>query len=215
MDSKNAGDTAPCAKLITPKGAGTFFISFLLVFGVLMAPWPGLGRAYTVFYRTAAAFLFGSLGSNGLVRFAPVNGSGYEINIALYNRAHARSDGTIPGIQTRHDTRHDGYLYVAFLTALILATPVPWNRRGRALLEGIILLHILIAAKLGLRLVHAFGQEPLSLFTLSPSWERVLAAAHQAFAVNVTFGFVVSVFVWMLVSFRRGDWPRAMMRPRS
>ena len=68
------GDTKPssgatCVKLITLKGAIRFFFLFLLAFGLLMAPWPRLGRAYTKFYCAGAAFLFGSFGPKGAVTF--------------------------------------------------------------------------------------------------------------------------------------------------
>jgi hypothetical protein len=97
-------------------------------------------------------------------------------------------------------------MYTAFLIALILATPIPLSRKAWALFLGMILIHVFIASQLALRLFHAFNNEPLSVFTLNPFYGRVLSMANQAFAVNATFGFVVCVFIWILVSFRRRDW---------
>ena len=208
MGNTKSSTDAACVKLITPKGIIRFFCLFLLVFGLLMAPWPRLGRAYTRFYSTGAAFLFGSFGSTGIVRFEPLSDGEYDINVTLYNRARASPDGNIVGIQTRHNSRLAGYIYVAFLTALILATPIPWRRKGWALFWGIILIHGLVASKLALRILHAFNNKPLSMFALNPFCKRVLSITHQAFAVNVTFGFIVCVFIWILVSFRRRDWAK-------
>jgi len=171
-----------------------------------MAPWPRLGRAYTRFYSAGAAFLFGSFGSTGIVSFEPLHDSEYDLHVTLYNRARMGPDGNMAGVQTRHNSRHAGYIYAAFLTALILATPIPWRRKGWALFWGMILIHGFVASKLALRIFHAFNNRPLSMFVLNPFCRRVLSITHQAVAVNVTFGFVVCVFVWILVSFRRRDW---------
>jgi hypothetical protein len=214
MGNTKSSTDAACVELITPKGIIRFFCLFLLVFGLLMAPWPRLGRAYTRFYSTSAAFLFGSFGSKGIVRFEPLSDSEYDLNVSLYNRARPGPDGGIAGIQTRHNSRLAGYIYVAFLTALILATPIPWRRKGWALFWGIILIHGLVASKLALRILYAFNNKPLSMFALNPFCKRVLSITHQAFAVNVTFGFIVCVFIWILVSFRRRDWVKIVSKRR-
>ena len=212
MGNTKSSSDAACVKLITPKGIIRFFCLFLLAFGLLMAPWPRLGRAYTRFYSAGAAFLFGSFGSAGIVRFEPSSDSEHYMNIALYNRARPGPAGGMAAIQTRHNSRRAGYMYVAFLAALILATPIRWRRKGWALFWGMILIHGFVAAQLALRIFHAFNNKALSMFVLSPSGNRVLSIAHQAFAVNATFGFVVCVFVWILVSFRRRDWVKIAVR---
>jgi hypothetical protein len=214
MGNTKSSSDAACVKLITPKGIIRFFCLFLLVFGLLMAPWPRLGRAYTRFYSAGAAFLFGSFGSTGIVRFGLLSDSEHDINVTLYNRAQAGPDGKVPGIRTRHSSRYAGYIYVAFLAALILANPIAWRRKGWALFWGIILIHGLVASRLALRILYAFNNKPLSMFALNPFCKRVLSITHQAFAVNVTFGFIVCVFIWILVSFRRRDWVKIVSKRR-
>ena len=204
-NTKSSSGTA-CVKLITPKGIIRFLCLFLLVFGLLMAPWPGLGRIYRKFYIAGASFLFGSIKPTGTVTFEPLPDSENDMNVTLYNRARTAPDGGIARIQTHHSSRHAGYMYVAFLSALILATPIPPGRKVWALFLGIILIHGLVALKLALRIFHAFHNRPLSMFVMSKFSKRVLSISHQAFAVNVTFGFVVCVFIWILVCFRRKDW---------
>jgi hypothetical protein len=213
-NTKSISD-ASYVKLITPKGIVRFFCFFLLVFGLLMAPWPRLGRAYTRFYSMGASFLFGSIGATGTVHFEPLNDSEYYLHVILINRAGQSADGGVVRIRTRHNSRHAGYMYVAFLIALIMATPVSAKRKVWALFLGIILIHGLIALKLLLRILHAFNSKPLSMFSLNPFYRRVLSITHQVFAVNVTFGFIVCVFIWILVSFRRRDWDIIRNNPRS
>ena len=215
MGNTKSISNAASIKLITPKGVIRFFCLFLLVFGLLMAPWPRLGRAYTKFYSVGAAFLFGSTGPTGIVTFEPLSDSEYEMNVTLYNRARLAPDGDIARIRTRHSSRHAGYMYVAFLAALILATPIRWRRKGWALFWGIILIHGFVASQLALRIFHAFHKQPLSMFVLSTFSKRVLSISHQAFAVNVTFGFVVCVFIWILVCFRRRDWAKIVSERRK
>jgi hypothetical protein len=214
------GDTKPnsdasCIKLITPKGIIRFFCLFLLVFGLLMAPWPRLGRVYTRFYSIGASFLYGSIGSTGTVRFEPLKDNEYYLYVTLFNRARQAADGGVARIRTRHNSRHAGYMYVAFLIALIMATPISSKRKLWALFWGVILIHGLVALKLGLRIFHAFNNKPLYLFSLSPFSRRFLSITHQVFAVNVTFGFIVCVFIWILVSFRRRDWDRIQKGSRQ
>jgi hypothetical protein len=213
-DTKSSSD-AGCVKLITPKGIIRFFCLFLLVFGVLMAPWPRLGRAYTRFYSAGAAFLFGSFGSTGVVTFEPLSDSEHELHVTLYNRTHKVPNGDGVAIRTRHSSRHAGYMYAAFLAALILATPISLRRKTWALFLGIILIHCFIALQLALRIFFAFTNEQLSVFVLSPFSRRILSIANQAFAVNVTFGFVVCVFIWILVCFRRKDWAKIVSEKRK
>ncbi len=215
MGNKKSSGNATCVKLITPKGTIGFLCLFLLAFGLLMAPWPQLGRAYTRFYSAGAAFLFGSFGPTGTVTFEPLSDSEHDMNVTLYHRAYMDPDGDVIAIRTRHSSRHGGYMYAAFLTALILATPIPARRKGWALFWGMILIHGLVASQLALRLLHAFNNGPFSMFALNPFFRRVLSIAHQAFAVNVTFGFVVCVFIWFLVCFRRRDWARIVSERRK
>jgi len=201
--------------LITPKGIIRFFCLFLLAFGLLMSPWPRLDRAYRKFYIAGAAFLLGSIRPTGTVTFEPLSDSEHDMNVTLYNRARLAPDGDIVSIRTRHSSRETGYLYVAFLAALILATPIPLRRKAWALFLGIMLIHALIALQLAIRILHAFHNRPLSMFVMSTFSKRVLSISHQAFAVNVTFGFVVCVFIWILVCFRRRDWAKIISEKRK
>jgi hypothetical protein len=215
MGNKTSSSNATCVKLITPKGIIRFLCLFLLAFGLLMAPWPRLGRAYRKFYIAGASFLYGSIRPTGTVTFEPLPGSEYDMNVTLYNRARTAPDGGIARIQTRHSSRQAGYLYAAFLAALILATPIPPRRKAWALFLGIILIHVLIVLQLAIRILHAFHNRPLSMFVMSTFSKRVLSISHQAFAVNVTFGFVVCVFIWILVCFRRKDWTMIISQRRK
>ncbi len=208
----NIDTTGPiCLKRII-----SFFCLFVLVYGLLIAPWPGLGTAYSKLYRAEASFLFGSFGPTGVVCFRESHNSDYVINVDLYNRARRDKDGKVVGLRTSHDIREDGYIYTVFMVALILATPISWKRKGWALFWGLIFIHCFIALKLAFRLLYAFNNEPqLSLFVLNPFWKCLLATAHGEFAVSVTFGFIVCFFIWILVSFRREDFAALLLSDKK
>ena len=209
----NTGTTG--FKLIQKKQVIRFFCVFIVIYGLLMVPWPGLGAAYSKLYRAGAAFLFESFGSKGTVRFEKLIADEYDTKIVFYSRDQVGSDGKIVPVGfIHHNSRRDGYVYVAFLTALTLATPIPWRRKGWALFWGMILIHSFIVCKLAIWILYGFNKEPLSLVLLSPFWKQVLLLTIDVFVRNLTFGFIVCVFIWILVSFRREDWTRILARKK-
>ncbi|MFA5239320.1 MAG: hypothetical protein WC476_06385 [Phycisphaerae bacterium] len=211
-NAKSNTDTAHI-KSISTKHIIVFFCAFVLIYVPLMVPWPGLALAavYSKFYRTAAAFLFEPLAPEGAVRFQPLSDVENDIRIIFYTRDQTGRPGKmLPVGHIDHNSRREGYIYVAFLTALILAGPISWRRKGWALLLGMILIHAFIIFKLAIWIAYGLNKEPLSLLALTPFWKKALLLAIQVFAGNLTFGLVVSVFIWFLVSFRRQDWLKVL-----
>ncbi len=200
-------------RLIQAKQVLRFFCLFVVVYGLLMVLWPELRATYTKFYIAGANFLFGSFGSKGIARFYPSTNGEYVININLYNKNRRNERGNLVGVQVSDNSHRIGYLFMAFLSSLILATPVSWRRRGWALFWGLILIHGFVYLQLAIRILQTFVNVPrLSLFVLSPFWKQVLSVVHQELAVYVTLGFIVSVLIWILVSFRREDWSKIVMQ---
>jgi len=211
-DAKSNIDTTRI-KLIRTKHVIGFFCVFVLIYVLLMVPWPGLATAYSGLYRTGAAFLFEPLAHEGAIRFYPLNDVDDDIRIAFYNQDQESPDGKMTPVGfIPRNSRHAGYMYIAFLTALVLASPIPWRRKGWALFWGMILIHGYIVFKLAIWIIYGFNKEPLSLIVLSPFWQRVLLLTIDVFVRNLTFGFIVCVFIWILVSFRREDWSRIQMQ---
>jgi len=213
-DAKSNTDATRFTVIQTKQVIG-FFCIFVLVYCLLMFPWPGLRAAYSKLYRTGAAFLFKSFGSKGVIVFEKLNAGEFDTKIVFYSRDQVGSDGKmVPVAFIQHNSRRSGYIYVAFLSALILATPISWRRKGWALLWGMILIHIFIIFNLAVWLLYGFNKEPLSLIVLGPFCQRVLLGAIDVFIRNLTFGLVVCVFIWILVSFRREDWSRILARKK-
>jgi len=189
-----------------------FVCRFVLIYGLLIAPWPYVTEAYAQFFRAGGNFLFGSFGSNGLVLFEahPRADRVIDTSIELYNReqiGQSPAGGTFV-IQAIASSRYMGYLNTAFVIALILATPIPWRRRGWALLWGVILIHGFIAFTLAILIIYSYYQPSpvLPPIEISPFLQGYVSLIYHELNSSLNFCLIMAVFIWLLVSFRREDW---------
>lgn len=180
-----------------------FFVRLVLLYAVLVAPWPGVRQAYAVVFRAGATLLFGSFGSVGQVQFEPLadDQGGNDVRLICGNRR-------VPGVfrQASFNSVLGGYFPTAFVTALVLATPLPWPRRWKALLWGLLLINVFVASRVTVVLLQVFdGDDAIALFSLSDFWRRVLEEVAANLILAPASHFVVPLFVWILVSLRRSD----------
>ncbi len=185
-----------------PRRIAWFLVRLVLSYAVLIAPWPVVPEAYAAAYRTVSNVVFGSFGAEGVVHFRkPLGPSAMDTEIAIRRRS-SPDVGT-----TSHSARFTGYVPTALVIALILATPLPWSRRGKALLWGMLLVHVFIALRQEINLLHWFsGDSPWCLYQPGPFWSSVLKRAFGAIVVSPTLSFIVPIFIWILATFRRADW---------
>ncbi|MHC4093524.1 MAG: hypothetical protein ACYSVY_25170 [Planctomycetota bacterium] len=188
--------------MLPPKRIAWFLFRLVLLYAVFIAPWPVVSEAYAAAYRAVSNVVFGSFGSEGEVRFRkPTGPSAMDSEIAI-RRPPSRVVGT-----TSHSARFTGYVPTAFVISLILATPLPWSRRGKALLWAMLLVHAFIALRLQITLLHWFcGDSPWCLYQPSPFWTSVLHRVFGAIAVSPTLSFIAPIFIWVVATFRRADW---------
>lgn len=181
-----------------------FFLRLIVLYGLLIAPWPGLDRAYLACFRAAGNTLFGTFHSAGSVRFVedPHPSVKWPTRM-IYRKRGARGEG-----RGRYDTRQ-GYLATALAMALIAATPVPWSRRWKALFWGFLLANGFVALRVYLGLLDLYSEaDPVALFHFSPFWKRALGLVVRITTVSPEFTFVVPVFIWVIVTLRRRDFER-------
>lgn len=186
-----------------PRLLSGFFCRLILIYGLLIVPWPGLREGYSTAYRAVGNVLFGSFGSDGLVRFEPLpdDKSRDDTMIVIKNRR-------VPGGQVSHphNTQLRAYLPTATAVALILATPIPWRRRWKAALLGWMLINGVVAMRMLIVLLYGFSRDhPCALYSPGPFWDGVVVALWNIFDVWIGFAFVAPIFVWIVVTFRRGD----------
>lgn len=214
----NAGSTVSGddLTLMWMRKVALFLCACALVYAMLMVLWLGWGGVYLRLYGTAANLLYRSPGSRALVYFSPSADAGDEIKVTFYDRQRVDSHGRpAPLLRIAHNVRYGVYIYVAFMIALIIASPIPWRRRTWALLWGLIAVHVFMVIRLGLLVAQLLNCKQVSLLTLSPFRQRLLLLAGQVFVINILPSFVVVIVLWALLSFRRSDWPAivAGLRP--
>jgi hypothetical protein len=189
-----------------------FFVKLVLIYGLLILPWPYMHAAYLAFFRAGGNLLLNSIGPAGTVRFESQSppDDNWATKLTFKNRR-TGAEGTLERCNARH-----GYLMASLVTSLIVATPIPWSRRWKSLLLGLVIANVILAVGIWLSLVSVFnGDGPLAQFTLSPFWTGVLSVAVRILALSPEVPFAAPVFVWLLVTLRRSDLQRWLEASRS
>lgn len=182
----------------------------VVLYVVLLALWPVVGGAYSAAFRAVGEAVFGSFGSDGVVKFrgadASVSGGVHENKMHLWNR---RNPNAV--FPMTNSTRYVGYLPTILVVVLIVATPVSWGRRGWALLGGMAIVHCFIAIRLGVVLLGAFcGDAPWRIWQPSAFWQSVLTTTGEGLSNSPPISFIVPVLIWLMVTVRRDDVARAL-----
>jgi hypothetical protein len=191
-----------------------------------MAPWPGWEETYGELYSSAAAILFESSDPSRSVRIRhviPQRGSASEtwsrdMSLRLQVRGHRVGFREIPAFSTGRSSRYTGYAPTALAIALVLATPVSWRRRLRALPWAVLLASGFSALMLAIW-IHGwfYGQECASLAQFSAQYA---ARARMVASLLETSGdmapyYVAPVFIWALVSLRPRDLESLFEKPAN
>ena len=123
---------------------------FVLIFGLLVFPWPGWNALYGSYFRTLGEAAFSRPDDQRVVLFEP-----HSVQHGFSTLEYAHDVGQPhAGRQQRpwaRQTNHIGHARsigwtppTALTIALILATPIPWRQRAWALLWGLLLIHAFI-----------------------------------------------------------------------
>ena len=188
-------------------------LAFLLLYGLLLAPWPGLASAYGRYFRAVGRGCFAQEGQGGLVRFQPAqHPPRREIDTEILVAAQSAPDsaGRVYGKVLGLDSRGVGWVPTALLTALVLASPVPWGRRLRALGLGLGLVHGYLLTVIAVYLWReSAGQLPVAGLPYLPALAEGL---EETLVTQMGFSFVVPVVLWLAVTFRRDDWGQFLRR---
>lgn len=180
-----------------------FVLRLVLIYALLMVPWPGLRDAYAAVFRAGGNLVFGSLGPDRSASLKPLSDPRTKCDTVLVLRVKraGRSMEARGACASRL-----GYVPTAFLLALILATRMPWRRRCKALLLGLLMVNIVVLVTVGLLVLKGLSTNlPPAVALLSPFGRK--AVAEAAHLMTGTWSvFVVPILIWLLVAFRRADW---------
>ena len=193
------------------KRTSGFFLLCMVIYAVLMASWPGVREAYRACFCAGNNLLFGTFGELGATNFSLVETAGAEKDTLITFRK--RMPGSPTG-RLEINTAHIGYRPTVFLIALTLATPIAWRRRWRALVWGLIFVNGYIAVRVGVFILDAFSNaDPIAIYRFAPSTKAVLKAINHILFISPGMHYMGAVFVWLAVTFRRGDLEEIYGRP--
>jgi len=174
---------------------------FAVLFAIFVAPWPGAGRVEAVCLRYVATQAFGGVHGNREISFEENLGRAEQTRAVIVNRALLNSDGSGPVRNVDIDLDNLVLRPLAVLLALILATPIPWRRRGWAVLSGVAVLFVCLGALLGLCL----WVESAELALVDLSGVRKTVAMDFRSATLAQAVIALPVLIWLMVTLRRGD----------
>jgi len=184
-----------------------FALRFAVVFGLLIAPWPGWNDWYASCFRTLGNTAFARNNPACLLYFTAARQThdfaALDTQIVIGNRSLADPDGRGPVTRQGLDSRSIGWIPTALTLALILASPISWKRRFLASLYGLILVHAFILFSLAVLIWNE--STTVSLITLPPFWKTVADGLEYTLIVQMGASFSVPVLIWILVVFGRAD----------
>jgi ABC-type sugar transport system permease subunit len=186
------------------KSVGWFFLLAVGIYVLLVLPWPGVREAYRSLYLWTGRALFQTYGYAGLINFEPLSGDpDKDAKLTLGKR------GVNVGQGMAIHTGRLGYAPTAALVALVLATPIRWSRKWKALIWGLILVNLFVILRLWLALLFSYCRpSPYQLYDPSPFWAKLVSGCHDFFFHAPTCSFLLPAFIWVLVSLRTEDFVR-------
>ncbi len=187
--------------MIPPRSLTGSVVTLVAVFTVLIWPWSGVQRVYASAYSAVGTILFANVGQGVSVEVRPLEAleGRMDTELVLHSKA-------IPGGGRAPHNARSGYVAMVELVSLVLATPVVWSRRWKALVWGLILVNLFVVLRLAVVVLEGLVAFPgWTLIEMGRTGTMALQAAVDVIAVSPTLSFVVPALIWMLVTFRRSD----------
>jgi len=184
-----------------------FLIRFVLIFGLLVLPWPGWNDLYGHAFRAVGNAVFAQDGEKRVLYFSAhrqTQGfSSVDTQITIGNRDLIDSNGKGLAALLGLDTRSVGWMPTALTIALIMSTPIPLQRRAWSLLWGLLLVHAFILFSVA---VYIWDKSTtVSLDTLSPFYKPIADGLEYTLVTQMGISFSIPVLIWIAVMFRRED----------
>jgi len=190
------------AERIPTRRIAAFALRVGLIWAAFAAAWPLLAPVYRPLYCTMAnlAFRNGEARAEFSVTRAPQGD--HDVDILLTRRSQSGVEGEV-----QHSSRLSGYLPMITLVAFVLASPISWSRRRKALLVGLLFVGLYVLLRIWVPIWRDFSN-PNALQVYDPGgFGRWLMGVLQRSVVDAPASwFVVPIFIWVGVAFRRTDW---------
>ncbi len=186
-----------------------FLSRTILLYALLVAPWPGWERMGGAYFQGLADWIFGGVGPHREISFEALPERPGRTRAVIVNPALMDSNGAGPVRNVDLDLDRLAIRPVALLIALIVATPVPWRRRGWGAdpgpgHPGHLCLLIFVGYCLWVE------SAEVHLVEFSPAGKAVATGIEQAILGQVVIA--LPVLLWILVTLRREDCSRWLRR---
>lgn len=176
------------------KTLGFFALRFAIAFALLAWPWPHLRSTFAAGFRAQVRVVVGVVFPHQPFRVTTFSDPRYPNLDTAVVLAGGKGPGTgdeRAGAEIAFDSGSQGWIPLAMLIALSVATPLPWGKRFKAMLAGTLLIQLLVAATI-------LVSVSLALVSgASPAWPRLpLILANHLLAENIWFSFVPPFLLW-------------------
>lgn len=181
-----------------------FLLRFAILFGLLAWPWPGIETALRAGFR-AQTHLIVSLtlppSSFHVEPFSDPRHPTLDTAVVLPNPDTAGQTADKSVMEIPFDSASQGWIPFAMFIALNLATPMPWIKRWKALVVGVVIIEFLVAATIwvGVAFYRVSENSPFQL---------PLMFAHRLLIENIWFSFVPPFLLWIASLAWSGHWKK-------
>ncbi len=186
-----------------------FGLRFLAYYCLLVAPWPGWNSVYGAWVRVLGRAAYTHDRGRWHAEFEPLARTPerpLDTRIALIDREAPTIDGRFPAAFLDIDTRGIGWVPTALFAALALAMPLPYRRRGRALLLGLVAMHAWLLVEIGVHLAdHADAIPGEGPDGLSRLLKATLDGLDETLIVQLGASFVAPVVLWAMIMLNSRD----------
>jgi hypothetical protein len=190
------------------KTLGGFAFRFALIFILLAWPWQGLRNVFRACFREQARWLIDVWlpdKSSRVENFSDPRFPNLDTMLVVAERRDLEPIGSSQ--QVLFDSSTQGWIPLAMLTALCIATPLPWSKRLKALVAGTVVIEIIVAATVvvgvSFILVSANSAIPCP---------QLLIFANHLLGENIWFSFVPPFLLWALWLAWGGHWQELAQR---
>ena len=177
-------------------------LRFVLVFGLFMAPWPRANEVIPGFFRAELRALANHVVPRMVVHITSLSHSAHEgidTQVEMADRREMLPDGSVPVRGVTLDTRSIGWIPQAMIVALIVATPMSWKERAKAIVVGLVGTNLIVALSLATSLAFANNSKNAGWF------QPVVAVAYDITNQNLWFSFLFPAILWWLICFEVKD----------
>jgi len=197
--TQNAGANPPRMRSLC-----LFLLRFALLFGLLTLPWPGRRQIVNTSFRAETRCLLAAAlprETFHILTFSAFRYPSLDVLVIVAKPNQAGPAGPKQAVQVPFDTDSQGWIPMAMVMALFVATPVPWSKRWKGLGVGLLAMQLMVMATILVSILFSMSSEA------TPSWERLfLLLANHLLVENIWFDFVAPFLFWAAWLACAGHW---------